>query len=262
MDFELTPLLSPLDSTVETKAVPVESGFRISPEPLVAAVPEPPKEDGSGVAELPRSYGTDMLCLMARDPHTLFAYWDVNWDAAFRDQKPTDRKVHLRVFSAAGSEHVATEIEPLETYCSVSVAHSDVVYTGEIGWYRSAGEWISIATSAAVTTPREESGAPSAVEFATIPFHLNFQRMIDLLQVPKAESGPLTARLTDLQSRVKASPSRSEFSETEREVVRAIEEGAAQSPPPTAQDRRLPLSAAWTPAKLERILGFAGSSRL
>src|SRR5271165_3275538 len=33
------------------------------------------------LGELPQSYGDDTLFLIARDPHWMFSYWDVNWPA-------------------------------------------------------------------------------------------------------------------------------------------------------------------------------------
>ena len=64
------------------------------------------------MADLPRSYGTQTLTLMARDPRNIFAYWDIDWTKAFHDSEPQDRKVHLRLLNAAGGEATTVEIEP------------------------------------------------------------------------------------------------------------------------------------------------------
>ena len=60
------------------------------------------------------------------------------------------------------------------------------------------------------------------MELTTIPFHLSFQRMLDLLRVPKHESGSLTAMLTNLQERVRAAEPATEFTATQREVIQAL----------------------------------------
>src|SRR5690242_6325429 len=46
-----------------------------SPEPPVQ---EPPAYEYLG--ELPETYGTKSLYLVARDPHFLYAYWDWSWE--------------------------------------------------------------------------------------------------------------------------------------------------------------------------------------
>jgi hypothetical protein len=53
------------------------TGYRISNGPVVRFARSDPKlpNDLPEVIELPRVYGAPLLFAIARDPHTLFAYW-------------------------------------------------------------------------------------------------------------------------------------------------------------------------------------------
>jgi len=75
------------------------AAFILSSQPIVEEPsPEPPdRRDYELLGELPRSYGGAFLFAIARDPHTIFIYWDIDWPAVFGEMPPIDRKVHLRV---------------------------------------------------------------------------------------------------------------------------------------------------------------------
>jgi hypothetical protein len=236
-----------------TTPAAADSSFRISTTPVVSRTdPESPDAEGS---QLPRSYGTETLSLLARDPHTVFAFWDIDWNAAFRGLASKERTVHLRLLNSDGTEQNAVEVEPMAGSCYVTVTVADAAYSGEIGYYHPATKWHCLATSALVTTPPDASAADEEVDFATVPFHLSFQRIVDLLQVTKQENVTLTTMLADLCERVGAAESANLTSE-QRELARAVEtarataeaSAAARSPNPRLQQ------------KLERILGFGSSS--
>ncbi|NBR71795.1 MAG: DUF4912 domain-containing protein, partial [Proteobacteria bacterium] len=51
------------------------------------------------LGDLPESYGTRRLFLTARDPHTLFAYWDFSRQQIQEAEKEaSDGRVYLRIF--------------------------------------------------------------------------------------------------------------------------------------------------------------------
>ncbi len=204
---------------------------------------------------LPRSYGTETLSLLARDPHTVFAFWDIDWNAAFRGLASNERKVHLRLLDSDGTEQTAIEVEPMAGSCYVTVADADAAYSGEIGYYHPATTWHCLATSALVTTPPDAYAAGEEVDFATVPFHLSFQRIVDLLQVTRQENATLTAMLADLCERVNSAEHANLTSE-QRELARAVETArstADTSARARSADPRLQ-------RKLERILGVGSSS--
>src|SRR5207244_8773410 len=69
------------------------------------------------VVELPRVYGAPLLFAIARDPRTLFAYWNVDWSSIFENTAPVDRQVHLRVYRSDGSEETVAAVEPMVGRC-------------------------------------------------------------------------------------------------------------------------------------------------
>jgi hypothetical protein len=97
-----------------------EGSFTISASPVVEEVE--PNEATAEQGELPRSYGTQSVWLMPRDPHSIFAYWDVDWHLALGEKLPTNRKAQLRLFSADGSQLTEREVEPMAASCYLDVA--------------------------------------------------------------------------------------------------------------------------------------------
>ena len=232
-----------------------DTSFRVSAQPVVENGNATEAEQ-TGAEGLPSTYGSHTLFLMARDPHSLFAYWDIDWTETFREQKPRDRKVHLRVSRSDGTEETTLEVEPLAGSCYVGVTSGDEEYTGEIGYYEPADVWNSVAVSVPVATPPDSIEQAAAPDFATVPFHLSFQRMIDLFRVSKHENASLTAMLADLRERAASETMAGGITEEEREIVRAIDEAAAQRGAEITQGEAPDL---WVQQNLERILGFGHS---
>lgn len=143
------------------------------------------------LGDLPRSYGTDTIFLVAQEPHWLFTYWDI--DIA----RHPGGKTFLRVLSG---DDLEKEIEvPFETrnwYIPVNQAGG--TYTVEIGFYRAA-EWQTIARSAPVHTPPMQVSDSMRFEYATIPLHLSFQRLMDGIQGAISDGEALIEALARLQ---------------------------------------------------------------
>ena len=246
-------------------ADPVEpadgSTFRVSAEPVVAngdAAPAADVANAPGDA-LPSSYGSGALYLMARDPHSLFAYWDIDWTEVFRAQMPRDRKVHLRVVRSDGAEESSVEVEPLAGSCQLNVSSGDELYTAELGYYQPASVWNSVAISISVATPPDSMEQAEAPDFATVPFHLSFQRLIDLFRVSKHETESLTGMLSQLRERAASEETSSTMSEHEREIVRAIDDAVMEPRSEREAAPDAPAPDLWVQQNLERILGFGRS---
>ena len=94
------------------------------PAPVTSA---PAYED---LGELPQSYGEDTLFLIARDPHWLFAYWDIDWAA----YQPKDGKYFLKLYKG-GAEEMSTEIHPEARNWYLPAKDAGASYTVEIGFY-------------------------------------------------------------------------------------------------------------------------------
>lgn len=252
MDHELETPAIERDASEKFEAADKPT-YRISAQPVIDRKND---EQDSPASDLPRSYGTETLTLMARDPRTLFAYWDIDWPAAFREETPRHQKVYLRILDASGTEIISVEVEPMAGNSYVTVPEADSAYQGEIGYFNPLTVWNPLAASTIVTTPADTVAGSEAADFATVPFHLSFQHMIDLLRISKQENESLTSMLADLRERASSEKQR-ELSAGEREIAQAMDAAAANSP---MQTRTPASSDFWTQQRIERVLGIGGSS--
>jgi len=253
MEYEITPPTAPDETPGQGRPDPAASSFQISLRPVVATASASAEE--TDAAPLPRSYGTESLTLLARDPHTIFAFWDIDWQTAFRDLAPPERKVHLRLFDANGNEATSVHVEPMAGNSYITVPDADAAYSGEIGFFHPEKQWNRLASSGIVTTPRNAPSTDSVMDFATVPFHLSFQRMVDLLETTQQENATLTAMLADLRARVTGVEGQGEVTAGQRELAATIENVAV-----TTLAARAPASDPRMQQKLERILGFGRSN--
>ena len=120
---------------------PRTEGFRISKEPLVG-IPQTAGRPN----ELPASYGTDLLYVVARDPNSLFLYWDLNWTRLFVRAGLSPRQIHLRIYRGEDSVEATREINPFRGYCYVDVAAAGTTYFCELGCF-DGNVWKSLARS-------------------------------------------------------------------------------------------------------------------
>ena len=179
-------------------------GFRISDQPVVESTrskEQPTVETSPGLDELPSSYGRDLLYVIARDPKSLFLYWDLDWTKLFAQAGMSARQVHLRVFREDDSEEATMEIDPFASHCNAAVGAAGARYYCELGCF-DENEWKSLIRSATTTTPEAEMSEDFSAAFATLPLHLSFQRMIETLE--ETASSATVAGASDLALRVAA----------------------------------------------------------
>src|SRR4029077_13662928 len=104
-----------------------------------------------------------------------------------------------------------------------------------------------------VTMPADTSSTNTEIDVATVPFHLSFQRMIDLF---RAENGDaIASNLSQLQG----GAGESELSNEEREILRAMDLSLAD----VAAARRDFAAGGlddFLVKRAEAILGFGGTS--
>ncbi len=116
--------------------------------------------------------GTKEVMLVARDPHSLYAHWDLSG----RQRREyvalsADGSLVLRVYAGeVGGRLVAQVKLAASAYdCFVDVPFGGARYQAELGYNDKAANWVRISTSAIVTTPPSESVALEPIKFATIP---------------------------------------------------------------------------------------------
>ncbi len=194
------------DVAGETQTRAEAAPFQLSQEPLnggSAAVGEPaaPATNGNTSAapayeylgELPVSYGTQSVYLVAYDPRQLFAYWDLD------PTKDADRKYSLRICDPDGATEDQVDIQPSEAGRYFAAKRPGGTYHVELGSYSRNHAWQVLATSGRVTLPAEGLASEAEPKFATLPFHLSFQRLLELIEGAVGSKEDLTVALSRLQ---------------------------------------------------------------
>ena len=145
------------------------------------------------LGELPSTYGTQSVYLVAYDPHQLFVYWDVDWSAT------PGAAYTLHVCRADGEIETEVGITAADAGRYVPAAVRGGTYFVELGSRRRDGSWNPLAHSGRVTMPPEGLAGEDEPKFATLPFHLSFQRLLELIQGAMGNGENLTAALARLQ---------------------------------------------------------------
>ena len=238
----------------------VADGFRISGGPVIRLAEDEQSSvvrDFGDVVELPRVHGAPILFAIARDPHTIFTYWNIDWPTIFAKTAPVDRQVHLRVRGRGGIEETSAAVEPMAGDCYLTVPQPRGAYRVEIGYYQPADVWHSVATSDQVTMPPGSVAENADVDLATIPFHLSFQRLIDLFRASNRDA--LAEIISRLQKRALTDEESELLSAEEWEVLRAMNLSLSD----IAAARRAFMERASNEKlrkRAEAILGFGSSS--
>ena len=190
--------------------------FHISRNPLVPLAETEDSHDlGNGLG-LPRLPGSPRLLAIARDPLTVFAYWDVDWPSIFKNAVPVDRQVHLRIHCADGLEEKEAAIEPMAGMHYVTMSQRHRICRLEIGYYQPADVWHSVVKSNEVMMPPREISESEDVDIATIPFHLSFQQLVDLYG---ANDAALATFISRFQTRAASSGRYETLSSEERKIL-------------------------------------------
>jgi hypothetical protein len=143
------------------------------------------------LGELPSGYG--QMFVVARDPHWLFTYWDFDY-AAF----PQSRRLLLQVYRGPELE-TTVEINEIARNWYIPVQYADADYRVEFAWQSEDGV-IRVAGGAGPThTPPESISPQWDSAFATVPFHLGFNFLLDVIDAAKATGEPLAHALARLQ---------------------------------------------------------------
>src|SRR6266403_1623183 len=103
----------------------------------------------------------------------------------------------------------------------IAVPRPSGSYCVEIGYYQPVDVWHSVAISDKVRMPPDQVAAPADFDLVTIPFHLGFQRLLDLLGAANGDA--LAEIVSQFQKRALSNEVHKKLSPEEREVLRAMD---------------------------------------
>jgi len=152
--------------------------------------------------ELPDAYGTKKLFLTARDPHWLYAHWDLTLQQQHDfNAESSDGHLVLRVYTARIEGHPMYEIHvhPESRHWFIHVERAGNSYCAELGYYSPVGKWMRIAVSSATVTPPDAASPETDVEFATIPFEFPFPKLMHIIEEAVRENLPLVQAIEELR---------------------------------------------------------------
>lgn len=166
------------------------------PAPVRSAKPEP--------AELPEAYGTKRLLLTARDPHWLYANWDLTREQLRQyNSLSTDNHLVLRVFKEVDLSAPCSEnhVHPESRNWFVNVAEAGTKYVAELGYYgQGKRQWAIISKSAPTLTPPDTLSDDVTLWFETLPAELQFQELLQLVRAAMKAHVPLMEALQQLRA--------------------------------------------------------------
>ncbi len=122
--------------------------------------------------ELPQAYGTGRLFLVARDPCSLYAHWDLTQE---QQKHYNDLSAHhhllVRVHrdSLAGELVSEVHVHPESRHWFIHVAAAQGKYVVELGYYPPNGAWAMIAGSEPAGTLAAAAAGDQPVRFASLP---------------------------------------------------------------------------------------------
>jgi hypothetical protein len=180
-----------------------KSGLRATPDAVQSEKTQRPGSKNKAPVEpadklkfedlgpMPSGYGE--MFLIARDPHWLFTYWDFDY-AKF----PVPRKLFIEVYRDNELESTI-EINDIARnwYIPVQSASSD--YSVVFGYRGTEDIWTIVGKAGPTQTPPESISPNWETQFATVPFHLSFNFLLDVVKASRSEGQPLTETLARLQ---------------------------------------------------------------
>jgi uncharacterized protein len=193
---------------------------------------------------LPEAYGTGKLLLAARDPHWLYAHWDLTPpQQQHYNALSADHHLVVRVFpgTAAGRPVREVHVHPESRHWFIHVDRAETNYVAELGYYQAGRQWVPVAASPPAVTPAETVSTDQTLRFATIPHHIRLTQLAafakQTVQADLAPMAPARERaLAELVGQHVVQADRSSSAEV-GEMVRGQGEqevSAAELAPPTS----------------------------
>lgn len=166
--------------------------------------PTPPAQPAAApIAELPEAYGTQQLFLTARDPHWLFAYWDLTHEQLKKyNALSIDKHLALRIYRDAltGEPESHIHVHPESRDWFVPVPAAGAKYLADLGYFDARRKWVSVAHSAATLTPPENLSEDMSVRFATIPPEVPFAQLLSMVKSALRQHVPLVEAMQQMRA--------------------------------------------------------------
>jgi hypothetical protein len=213
----ISSAVSPIKKRVTRVKVPKQK-LEVPPILLEGDHPAPPPATGPGQkyvlgawpasqkaepeADLPEAYGTKKLFVTARDPHWLYANWDLTHEQqSTLNARSAEGHLILRIYANKIEGHPLYEIHvhPESRHWFAHVEKAGSPYTAELGYYSPVGRWMRVAASGATVTPPDSVSEDGNAEFATIPFEFPFAKLLDIVKAAVRENRPLAQAVEELR---------------------------------------------------------------
>lgn len=189
---------APNDPEVTAQPVPINPEaykFVLTPPAPIA----PPVPAYEYLGELPDAYGTKKLFLVARDPYFLFAYWDLTPDQFNELVHQADGGnvfLHLHLEGGERLQQIAVPGWTKNWYLHAN--RPGATFYAELGIYRG-GQFQAVARSGNASAPPDTVSWRTEARFATLPFHVSFRELVDLIGRHIRPGEELVDALTRLQ---------------------------------------------------------------
>jgi hypothetical protein len=126
-------------------------------------------------APLPHAYADDRVVLLTRDPHTLFAYWDLAPGTPQPAGAATARlvlRIHdlslLDFADARPLRHHDLDVDRLVGSCYAPVDGKGGSYRAEVGWRWTDGRFVTRVRSGTITTARADAPGSDPARWMTV----------------------------------------------------------------------------------------------
>lgn len=174
-------------------------GERYALGPVPPGLPEQSPE----LADLPEAYGTQQLLLTARDPHWLYAHWDLTREQLKRyNSRSVDRHLVLRIYKSdiVGEPHREIHVHPESRNWFAHVGLGGTRFVAELGYYRPNDQWVRVAVSGSTMTPPDTMSDDLSVWFETLPVDMRLEELVRLVKAAVQDNVPLMEAIQQLRA--------------------------------------------------------------
>jgi len=166
-----------------------------------------------------RAYGEALLSLIARDPESVFCYWE------FRPAehpagvgKDGSTHFHIRIFREGGALEHTVEILTSAGDWFIPVSTPDCGYFAELGFF-AEGVWCFLARSGIARTPPKSAAINGGEVFATIPPKVSLRELQTVLGPSAAHGEDVAQTAARVQSSARA---QTEWTREQEELLAKI----------------------------------------